>query len=314
MELKRLTRESAMFVNELRKKRRVWKDITPAYVAKEMGTTADNVRAYFKHLHDAGFMRASACVAADRLGYLPYFIHLATPSVKTAHKLFDKIKTKPWATTLYRFADEEFPLVVKPRTREDPKIYADELSDEFSDDISSIHIDTVDTVGIDDLAIEGDKRPPVVELDDKDITILKMLRKDSMCTYEDLGKSVGITAPSAFARVKRLSEDGIILGYTFHLLKQVDYAFPFSRNFMWFNARQSQAVEVMADLLARTSPDTRPLVAYTMHSGPYNVHASMLIANPRALVSLIDPTCDNFDIRKFKSPYTVDVHHNYRPF
>lgn len=51
-------------------------------------------------------------------------------------------------------------------------------------------------------------------LDDIDLKILDMLSKDGRISHTTLGKAIGLTAPSVYARIQRLERDGIIQGYT----------------------------------------------------------------------------------------------------
>jgi Lrp/AsnC family transcriptional regulator, leucine-responsive regulatory protein len=50
------------------------------------------------------------------------------------------------------------------------------------------------------------------DLDDFDRTILSALTEDARLTYADIGKSVGLSAPAVFERVKRLRAQGVIAG------------------------------------------------------------------------------------------------------
>ena len=47
-------------------------------------------------------------------------------------------------------------------------------------------------------------------IDDIDIEILKILQKDGRSSASDIGKSVGLSAPAAGDRIKKLTEKGII--------------------------------------------------------------------------------------------------------
>ena len=51
-------------------------------------------------------------------------------------------------------------------------------------------------------------------MDDVDLTILRLLQADARMTHAAIGKAVGLTAPSVYARIKRMERDGIIRGYT----------------------------------------------------------------------------------------------------
>lgn len=53
-----------------------------------------------------------------------------------------------------------------------------------------------------------------MELDDIDIQILKLLQADGRLTHAAIGKEVGLTGPSVYARVHRLEQAGVIRGYT----------------------------------------------------------------------------------------------------
>ncbi|MCL6511708.1 MAG: Lrp/AsnC family transcriptional regulator [Anaerolineae bacterium] len=50
-------------------------------------------------------------------------------------------------------------------------------------------------------------------LDDKDIEILRLLQSNGRLTHAAIGKAVGLTGPSVYARVQRLEQAGVIRGY-----------------------------------------------------------------------------------------------------
>lgn len=54
--------------------------------------------------------------------------------------------------------------------------------------------------------------PPA--LDGIDRRLLLLLAEDGRRSYADLGQVVGLSAPSVYARVKKLEERGVIQGYT----------------------------------------------------------------------------------------------------
>lgn len=50
-------------------------------------------------------------------------------------------------------------------------------------------------------------------LDDTDRQILALLQQDARLTNAEIGKEVGLSAPSVFERVKKLEQRGVIEGY-----------------------------------------------------------------------------------------------------
>ncbi len=51
------------------------------------------------------------------------------------------------------------------------------------------------------------------EMDTKDWHLLEALQQDARLGYAELGRKVGLSAPAAAERVKRLEEAGVITGY-----------------------------------------------------------------------------------------------------
>lgn len=51
------------------------------------------------------------------------------------------------------------------------------------------------------------------EIDGIDDRLMRLLEADARLTYEELGEAVGLSAPAAFQRVKKLERDGFIMGY-----------------------------------------------------------------------------------------------------
>ncbi|GCE45952.1 Lrp/AsnC family leucine-responsive transcriptional regulator [Thermosporothrix hazakensis] len=54
-------------------------------------------------------------------------------------------------------------------------------------------------------------------LDDIDLKILELLNEDGRLSHAAIGKEIGMTGPSVYARVQRLERDGIIQKYSAHL-------------------------------------------------------------------------------------------------
>ena len=51
-------------------------------------------------------------------------------------------------------------------------------------------------------------------LDETDLRILTILQADGRATHAAIGKTIGLTGPSVYSRVRRMERDGIIRGYT----------------------------------------------------------------------------------------------------
>jgi Lrp/AsnC family leucine-responsive transcriptional regulator len=50
-------------------------------------------------------------------------------------------------------------------------------------------------------------------MDAADRHLLSLLQGDSRLTYEELGEAVGLSAPAAYQRVRKLEESGAVIGY-----------------------------------------------------------------------------------------------------
>jgi Lrp/AsnC family leucine-responsive transcriptional regulator len=50
-------------------------------------------------------------------------------------------------------------------------------------------------------------------LDSTDWTILRELQRDARLSYNELGRRVGLSAPAAASRVRKLEDAGVITGY-----------------------------------------------------------------------------------------------------
>ncbi len=53
----------------------------------------------------------------------------------------------------------------------------------------------------------------VISLDATDLAILRVLQANARATYTEIGRAVGLSAPSAHDRVHRLERRGVLLGY-----------------------------------------------------------------------------------------------------
>jgi Lrp/AsnC family leucine-responsive transcriptional regulator len=56
-----------------------------------------------------------------------------------------------------------------------------------------------------------------VSIDKLDHRILGLLKNNARATNQELGNAVGLSAPAAYQRVRRLEADGYILGYHAHV-------------------------------------------------------------------------------------------------
>ncbi len=54
-------------------------------------------------------------------------------------------------------------------------------------------------------------------VDDIDRQIIACLQEDARASYANIGRTVGLTGPGVYARVKRLEQSGIIQGYRLDL-------------------------------------------------------------------------------------------------
>jgi Lrp/AsnC family leucine-responsive transcriptional regulator len=59
-----------------------------------------------------------------------------------------------------------------------------------------------------------------MELDRTDRHLLALLQRDTRLTYEELGDAVGLSAPAAYQRVRKLESGGAITGYHARLAPQ----------------------------------------------------------------------------------------------
>lgn len=57
----------------------------------------------------------------------------------------------------------------------------------------------------------------VTDLDKTDLEILRLLREDGRRPYSDIGDAVGLSGPAVAARVDRLTEHGVLRGFTVSL-------------------------------------------------------------------------------------------------
>jgi Lrp/AsnC family leucine-responsive transcriptional regulator len=53
-----------------------------------------------------------------------------------------------------------------------------------------------------------------MKLDDIDLKILDLLQRDGRQSHAAIGKEIGLTGPSVYARIQRLEKEGIITGYS----------------------------------------------------------------------------------------------------
>jgi Lrp/AsnC family transcriptional regulator, leucine-responsive regulatory protein len=56
-----------------------------------------------------------------------------------------------------------------------------------------------------------------IEIDETDADILRLLGENARVTMSDLARAVGMSAPGAAERVRRLEAVGVIRGYTIHV-------------------------------------------------------------------------------------------------
>lgn len=54
-------------------------------------------------------------------------------------------------------------------------------------------------------------------MDQTDLKILHYLQKNSRSTMKEIGENVGLTSPAVSERIRKLEDDGAILGYHAHI-------------------------------------------------------------------------------------------------
>jgi Lrp/AsnC family leucine-responsive transcriptional regulator len=57
----------------------------------------------------------------------------------------------------------------------------------------------------------------MIKLDQTDVQILELLKKDARLSIRELGRKVHLSAPSVTDRVRKLEDEGIISGYTIQI-------------------------------------------------------------------------------------------------
>ena len=57
----------------------------------------------------------------------------------------------------------------------------------------------------------------LLQLDDTDLNILKLLARDAKMSFADMGKAIHLTAPAVHGRVKKLEKLGVIKSYGLHV-------------------------------------------------------------------------------------------------
>jgi len=55
---------------------------------------------------------------------------------------------------------------------------------------------------------------PAVDVNETDLKIIEMLEKDARVSFREVAKKLGISEGTAYNRVKRMQEEGIIRGYS----------------------------------------------------------------------------------------------------
>ena len=65
-----------------------------------------------------------------------------------------------------------------------------------------------------DVAARSDeRRPPRVELDELDLKIVRSLNKNARKSFRDIARELGISLSTVSHRMKRLEENGVLLGF-----------------------------------------------------------------------------------------------------
>jgi len=62
-----------------------------------------------------------------------------------------------------------------------------------------------------------------LRLDEIDLRIIYLLRKDSRISISDIARILGISRPTVYSRIRRLEDSGVIKGYTIKLDKEIEY-------------------------------------------------------------------------------------------
>lgn len=116
-----------------------------------------------------------------------------------------------------------------------------------------------------------------------DSTILKILGQEARISFSDLGRRIGLSANAASARVQRMEDDGVILGYRAILAEDVTGPGPNLEAFIDIRLR-ADADSATFLAWAKTTPPVRDAVHVT---GPYDYILHVVVPTTKALDQLL---------------------------
>ncbi|WP_425861144.1 Lrp/AsnC family transcriptional regulator [Arthrobacter sp. TWP1-1] len=120
-------------------------------------------------------------------------------------------------------------------------------------------------------------------MDTIDSLILKILGQEARISFSDLGRRIGLSTNAASARVRRLEDDGVILGYQAILAD--DAAGPGSNLEAFIDIRLKPDADSATFLAwAKTTPAVRDAVHVT---GPYDYILHAVVPTTKALDQLL---------------------------
>ncbi|ALV45074.1 AsnC family transcriptional regulator [Arthrobacter alpinus] len=120
-------------------------------------------------------------------------------------------------------------------------------------------------------------------MDATDSAILNILAREARISFSDLGRRIGLSTNAASARVRRLEDDGVILGYQAILADSI--------------AGTGPNLEVFIDIRLKPEADSGAFLAWAMAApavrdavhvtGPYDYILHAVVPNTRALDQLL---------------------------
>lgn len=120
-------------------------------------------------------------------------------------------------------------------------------------------------------------------MDTMDSTILKILGQEARISFSDLGRRIGLSTNAASARVRRMEDDGVILGYRAILAEDVTGPGPHLEVFIDIRLKpDADSATFLA--LAKTTPAVRDAVHIT---GPYDYILHAVVPTTKALDQLL---------------------------
>jgi DNA-binding Lrp family transcriptional regulator len=307
--------EAADLVFRMRDTMPMWPDISVDFIARELDESPKRVRDCLRELKQNPRARFRTGIDWRKLGFQMYFTYVEPSTFKATESAFKKLCSCPGIVSTYTMGSSRERITAKAWVRpREYNAFLDCLNERLGNDAIGISTERVAKHFLDDSFNKAPEPTKPFDADDTDMQLVRLLRDDGLLTYRELADKVGLSAPSVFERVKRLRDEGVIVGYAprFIWSPPAGERKTASRLYCWMKVGRNDLDKLGEDLIGIYTKELQVRSAYSLYSN-YNFFFSTIIMDYAPLPTLLNRVVEEYDVHTLAIPHLISVKWNQSP-